>query len=73
MSARPDLCGGYQADWYPYRDRQLTVRSSVPALSPILSFHRVAAAEQDAMGLSPNTVLGFTSVETEKLLHSVVI
>jgi len=20
MSARPGPCGGYQADWYPYRD-----------------------------------------------------
>jgi hypothetical protein len=24
MSARPGLCGGYHAEWYPYRDRQLT-------------------------------------------------
>jgi hypothetical protein len=23
MSARPGLCGGYHAEWYPYRDREL--------------------------------------------------
>jgi hypothetical protein len=29
MSARPGLCGGYHAEWYPYRDHQFPVNVKV--------------------------------------------
>ena len=29
MSARPGPGGGYHAEWYPYRDRQLRLKSGV--------------------------------------------
>ena len=43
MSARPDLCGGYRAHRYPYRDQQLLQHQSPRAnkrLEPELALLR---------------------------------
>jgi hypothetical protein len=36
-SARPDLCGGYQAPWYPYRDHAVQVRMEFAFFIPLLA------------------------------------